>query len=266
MPQRSPLIFWLLLAATICVDAVVISWMTSESNLASLFVAVTFYALILSQLSVVCIWSAFRETKTVWTRIAPLLASILATLLAILIETPEALLDSFMNHFAYYGLHAALVLATLWLLRAVKRGRIKAASRNWQFSLLHLLGVMTVVAVLAALLRNSPFFSDDPWLNVAFAVSSVALTTASVFFGGLSCHWLLRLVGVVGCALLLSGALMLGTELYSGTGRDFHILIGALYLIQALVLSIWLAWGQIIPVANAPAGATDEGLPTRLAP
>src|SRR3954468_9417031 len=78
MLQRSPLIFWLLLAATICVDAVAFSWAEAASG--DSFGSVAFEALMLSQISVVCIWSGLRSEKSMWTRFSPFLAVVVASL------------------------------------------------------------------------------------------------------------------------------------------------------------------------------------------
>ncbi len=77
MPQRSPVIFWLLLAATISVDAVAYYWVVSENSPNS---SIAIDALFTVQVSVVCIWSGLGNRRTVWTRIAPWLAALGASL------------------------------------------------------------------------------------------------------------------------------------------------------------------------------------------
>jgi hypothetical protein len=62
MPQRSPLIFWLLLAATISVDAVAFTW-AEAGHVHADHAFIAFEALMLSQIGVVCIWSSLNSEK-----------------------------------------------------------------------------------------------------------------------------------------------------------------------------------------------------------
>lgn len=250
MPQRSAIIFWLLLAATLSVDAVVFSWMASEPYPDPLYAVVTFDALILGQLSVVCIWSTITVTTNLWVRLAPIVAVVTAALLtATLVDEPVMLSSSFTNHLAYYGLHVALLVTSIWLLQRTEFWRRRSgASREWQYSIAHLLIAMTVVAVLAAAMRNSVFFSEDRWINIAFACSSVGLTVAVVSLWSLSWHWLLRLAGALGFAVLLGFAFALALVVASNDRLAPNV--GAHYLLQVIVLSIWLGCGPILPVAQ----------------
>jgi hypothetical protein len=120
MPQRSSVIFWLLVAATISVDAVAFFWAEAEPDP---YGFVVFDALMLSQISAICIWSGLRSEKSMWTRVSPLLAVVYATLIWGLIsetnwigkvgeEWSVRMSLAFVNH----GLHAALLLSMLWLL------------------------------------------------------------------------------------------------------------------------------------------------------
>lgn len=245
MPQRSPIIFWLLLAATLCVDAVVLSWVAPELRPDPGYATVCFDALIVSQLNVVCIRSAFSSTKTSWTRIAPLLAAALAAILAAkFINDPVRFDEAIASELSHYGLHAALLLMTLWLFQRTTFWRRRSGlSLEWKYSLAHVLFAMTAVAVLATAMRNSSFFGNNRLLNLTFVCSSVLLAVATVLIWSQATHWLIRSAGVFAFAILLGAAVWLTTDWHP----SFKEIIGAHYMIQALVISVWLGCGVIIP-------------------
>jgi hypothetical protein len=117
---------------------------------------------------------------------------------------------------------------------------------------------MTVVAVLATAVRESPFFGDDRWMNPAFVCSTVAIAVASVWIWAGSQPWILRLGGTLGLAILLAGAVSLTVVPFTTV---FSVIIGGHYLIQAIVLSIWLGCGPILTFSKA---AAAPGPPTTL--
>jgi hypothetical protein len=260
MPQRSPVISWLLLAASIAVDAVVLSWIASETYPGPLYLVVTFHALVLGQVSLVCIWSAVGDFIGPWRRSAPVPAVFLAAAItATLIDKPVTFSDSFANHLAYFGMHAALLVAALWLIQRTNYWRQRSGtSRPLRFSLAQLLIVMTVVAVLATTIRSSPFFGNERWINLVFLGSSVALAIANVLLWNLSRHGLLRLAGAFACAILCGIVFLIGAALTSNERLAWivFVVIGSHYLIQTAVISVWLGWGQILP--NSPANASDD--------
>jgi hypothetical protein len=247
MPPRSPIIFWLLLAATLAVDAVAFSSPSLEAH------QLIVNALVLSQVSIVCIWSALSAPRTVVPRIIPIFAVLFAALLFAGFHAGSAPFgENFQVSLTHYGFHGALLMAALWLLqRTAFWQRRGGAIREWKYSVADLLIAMTVVAVLAALMRNSPFLGQSGWLNLLFAGGCVALAVISVIVWSNSWHWLLRLAVVVGCAILL-GAAFLVIPL---VGRIYSSILGAHYLIQALVLSIWLGCGPILPHAIVADGS-----------
>jgi hypothetical protein len=241
MPPRSPVIFWLLIAATISVDLVTFSWMVSEPHPS--FAAVAYDALIAGQLSLVCIWSALSPAKTFWTRMAPFMAVLLAALVMALFGTPAPAL----NWLAYYGFHVALLLAILWLVARTAFWRRRSGTLiNWRYSLAQLLITMTVVAVLAAALRGSELFDRDGWINLVFILWSVILAVVSVICWSLSGHWLLRLTGVLGVALLFG----IGLSVFDAPPLSPFV-IGTHYLVQGIILSVWLGCWPILPIADA---------------
>jgi hypothetical protein len=253
MPQRSPLIFWLLLAATLSVDVVVFSQMASKTFPGRTHLVVVLSALILSQLSVVCIWSAFRSTKNVWTRLVPYVTALVAAVLtAMFIDDPVEFGVAFKTMLTYYGFHAVLLIIALWLLQRTAFWRRRSGTTHTlQFSIVHLLIAMTVVAVLTTLMRDSPLFGENGWTNLGVAIASVVLAVASVVIWSLSIHWLLRLASVVG----IVGCLFVAIFLSTGFGPEFPLLFGGYYLIQALVLSTWLGLGPILPINEAALSA-----------
>lgn len=250
MSQRSPVIFWLLLAATLSVNAVVASWFAWDRRVSELYSIVAFHSLILAQLSLVCIWSTISDSRSHLIRFAPVFAAAVAALVTAMSYHPEAQFgQEFVNSFGYFGFHAALLVIAVWLLQRTKFwARHAGISRTWQFSMANLLAAMTVVAILAPFLRNGQFFAaDSRWTNLVFACSSVALAVVGTMAWATRWFWLLRLAGVLGFALLLVGVVPL---MYWGAGIQptlISLIIGSIYLIQGLVLSIWLASGYIIP-------------------
>jgi hypothetical protein len=264
MPQRLPLITWLLLAATLAVDFVVLNAVAFDRYRAAGYMVVTFHTLIVSQLSLVCIWSALKAEPSVWTRLAPLFAVAITTTIAgsfMQLDEPHNGWGSFSAYLGYYGFHAVAVLAAMWFLQRTNYWQRRTGkSRTWQFSLFHVLTVTTVTAVLLALTRNNAFFSESRMWNVAFAVSYVALAVFCVVVWTFSWHWFFRLA----CALCVS--LLLGIVAYGGflefgvlAVNPFNIL-HAHYLIEAVVLSIWLGLGPILPLGS-DAGETRNEVP-----
>lgn len=113
-PHRSPVNFWLLLAATICVDAVVFSWFIAGQLSAPWYATLVLEALIIGELSIVCIWSALGATQTPWARTAPIAAVVFAAwAIATFVNPVVAFSDVFKLYLAYCGLYVAL----LWLVR-----------------------------------------------------------------------------------------------------------------------------------------------------
>jgi hypothetical protein len=158
--------------------------------------------------------------------------------------------SNFMTYLGESALRAVAVLAALWLLQRTSYWRRRnGAAHTWQFSVLHVLGAMTITAILITLLhRNEYFFGDDRWTNIAFACSDVALVMASVILWSFSWNWVFRLASVIGIAILL-GELAVAV-IYGKVGdigmSAFNIL-HAYYLVQAIVLSLWLGVGPVLP-------------------
>lgn len=144
--------------------------------------------------------------------------------------------------FAFFGLHAYTLLVMLWLFRrtAFWRGRSGTKS-EWRFSIAHLLLTMTIVAVLAAVLRNSELFATDALINALLIAGAVVIAIATVVIWSLSWHWLIRLAGALAVAIIIS-ILFLIDGPYLALFLSYH------FLIQAVILSLWLCVGSILPL------------------
>jgi hypothetical protein len=250
MPQRSPIIFRLLLAATFAVDVVVLQ-VARERQLSSGYLTVVVYALFVSQLSVVCIWSALRTAPTAVSRTAPICAVAIVSLMAAWFTPMPSSLNGwtvYANYLGYFGLHALVLLASLWILQRTnywqRRTRVK---RTLQFSLTHMLIVTTVTAILAALSRNNVFLGGGRAANISVAFCCVTLGFASAAVWSLSWNWVLRLAGVIAVAALL-GVALVSIFFRPYMGFDVFTVFHAYYLIQAVVLSLWLGIGPILPL------------------
>jgi hypothetical protein len=239
MSSRSPIVAWLLVAANVCADLVAMSWMQPATR--GELSEVVFFALLVGQLSVLCVWCGLRPTVNLWTRTVPF-AGVIASALAF------GFIDAglILNFLPFFGLQAALLLALLWAFRRTAYWRRQTGIQtSWQFTVAQLLVVMTAVALLAAALRNgSVFDSVDNWLAIAFLVGSVVLAMASIVVWRLPRHWLLRFAGVLAIAI--------------GFGAAFYIEDGFMmwyatvhFLVQAVVLSVWLGWGGMLPVRHS---------------
>jgi hypothetical protein len=142
---------------------------------------------------------------------------------------------------------------SLWVLQRSKFWRQRTGVHlEWQFSLASILTAMTVVAVVAAVVPDSGYFGDDsPWLNAVYTCSIAVLTLSAVIVWVQPWHWLLRTAAVLAVALLLTAlatvatAIALDTQYYLAASTFF----AATYVVQALVLVLWLTFGGILPKA-----------------
>jgi len=242
MQRRPPVIVWLLFAATVSIDVAVYAGFVSEPHAGLWMVTydALFDALMTGQLSVICIWSVLGATKTFWTRMAPWLAVVLASLVIGLFGFPPLRVG-----LPSYGLHVALLIAALWILERTAFWRRRSGTiAEWRYSIAHLLMIMTIVAVLAAATRNSDWFAQDGRLNTAIVCASVALAVVSVIAWcfSQSQHVLILFAAVLGFAMLLGAAFLIAEE------RFMPLYLGTHYLVQAIMLSAWIGIGQILPI------------------
>jgi hypothetical protein len=239
MPKRLPINFWLLMAATICVDAVSMSWIYggTRERAEALYVA-----LVTGQLSALCAWASFSPRS--------LARSMVAFALAIAVAFWAGLAELISGKsfeqivLAYAGLwfiHVALLLALLWAMKRTAYGRHwepRADAAVWQFSMKHLLAMMTTFAVLMVVLRGAKII-QEVWLWVILLiVNNIGLALSCILIHGTHWHGAARVAATAGVAALL------GSLLYLVRGWPEMI---AVNLIHAFVVIAWLQVGGIMP-------------------
>jgi len=237
MPARSPILFWLLLAATLAVDAVSIVAVYKNGN--TPLMGAIYLALSLSQLSVVCYWVAVVRAQMGLAWVAPLALGVLIafTITAVETERQEPRFGEIV--LAYIGLmwfHVAVALAALWLAKPTRLiATAEASDPPWRFAMRHLLAVMTCLAVLAALMsHNAPIVREFFTVLVLVAGSVVLLVSATVV-ARRQWAWLLRLAAEFAVALLIAEVCI-----RLGVGFKDDLSWRALYLIQIIVIFAWL--------------------------
>ncbi|HEY3393422.1 MAG TPA: hypothetical protein VGK58_11995 [Lacipirellulaceae bacterium] len=254
MPQRSPINFWLLLAATICVDAVLMASKYAEAHrhIGSFFVALVF-----GQLSALCVWASFASRQQFVRAMVPFAFSIAAALwmgLARPRSVPQISFEQLV--LAYSGLwltHAAGLMSLLWALKRTKYGRrwsYPVEAGIWQFSIKHMLVVMTTLAVLIFILRSADLIQEG-WLWVVILIANnVGLALGCVLIQGTAWHVVVRLAAIAAVALLFA-ALPYVIRNWAGVFAE--------NLIHAFVLFLWLEVGGIMPARRPANAVATEG-------
>ena len=237
VPFRSPIIFWLLVAATLAVNAVATYELSQTQNAQ---VVALFTGLMYGQFSLLCVWVVADRRSGKLRLGAPLLAALIA---ALLISSTGAAgsgeLDwpMVIGLTVTFSLHTGVLWGLLWFFApaAWVSGRGQVGKRQRQFSTLHLLILMTVVAVVLSLLR----VNSDPegWIIAA----SFTLTNAILLFGVLVTmhspwHLMLRAAGSLALAAGI-GWICEWTQFALADWMDAP----AFFIVQAIVLIAWLA-------------------------
>jgi hypothetical protein len=251
MKQRSPVIFWLLLAATLAVDAVAVVWLfTAERHTAA---ETLVDALSFSQISVACVWWMQATIHRRWKAAAPVVVAVAAAIM-----TSRLPYISLIDAAALYGSHLIAVAAALWLAKRttwIRRGNRPQDLPTWQFSVAQLLLVMTLLAILLVALKSAELVRDAWAAIVAVITGNVALIVGVLFVWYLRQHTLVRL------AIMLVVAAVVA--LANGLLRPYFLgNFVAYYVIQTLVLWLWLELGRIVP-SDEPALA--DGSPSAAA-
>lgn len=258
MAQPPKIIFWLLLLATAAVDAVALTWVGGAPG--PVLAYVFFDALVVGQLSVVSIRSALSPAKTLWAYLAPAAAAICAgVLLFPTVRHGAELLP-------YYALHVALLWAVLKVFERTPFWRRRSGSTaDWRFSITQLLVTMTIVALLLVAARDSQYFAGEAAaVSAGFIACSIGIALASVVAWSLTRHWLQRLALSLGAALV-AGLPWWLAEWLSEQGPFLGLYVTGHFLIQALVLSVWLGCWPIIPL-RASFGVDVSPAPPGTAP
>jgi hypothetical protein len=239
MPQRSPVIFWLLLAATLCVDAAIVTWMFAKGRVEES--APPFLAMSFAQLGILCVWVVFVPKQVRFSWIAPLVAGIvIAVIVAVSadVDSPGERWEGFIAFLVLTWTHVAIVLPILWLLKPTRIGVAYAdpgTKPRWQFSVMHLLSAMTCIAVLSVLVRQSVWMRRQMDVLATLPMANVSLLLLVVVAVQIRRHWLLRLAASLAGALAVAAAVE-WSQAEIANGLNFFVYT----LIQAIVLWAWL--------------------------
>ena len=249
MPRHSPVVFSLLLAATICVDAVVVFWSFAASlgHMEELY-----FGLLCGQISVVSIWAAFTQAPNLWRWLLPVSLPFAAALLTAWSYArrprPWTDDDSMELILLYAGLwlgQVALIEAGLWCLRQtalVKRFQNSEVAPRWQFGVKHLLAAMTGLGVYIVIVRYGMIF-DVIVPFVAWVCNNAILAVVAATLNILRWHALLQLALLAGLAILFTAAI-------HGIGEGPAS--PALNLIQVAVIFVWVQFGGLISPRLVP--------------
>jgi hypothetical protein len=253
--------FWLLVVATLAVNAVAVRWLSLVGELS---IAAYFYeALISGQLAIVCLWSMFSARRALWGWIGAV-----AAVLAAALTTVYATQLSFVEACGVYGGYVTALAAALWVLKrtAFWRRLCGAGRTEWKYSMAILLAVMTLIAVLITSLRNSQLVSSASELWKFFAamtLGDVILAVATTIIWAWTRerqwlpHWWPRLgvvwgfagiLGVIEHVCAVSG--ILGVDVATTLHRRAPAAEFVAYtLAMSLVIFVWLELAPIVPVA-----------------
>jgi hypothetical protein len=260
MQPRSQLISGLLFAATVCVDAVAVSWAygTNLNRTESLY-----FGLICAQISLLGIWSGFSAAPRFWRWLTPMVLTLAAVLLTYwLYRHSESSMrgvharEMGMAYLSLWIVQVALVMTGVWILRRasfVQKWEQHPITVRWQFSLMHLLMLMTMTAILLVILREAKVIHEI-WLSYAlWVINNSVLAIIAVFLCTVTWHIVLRM----GALAAMGAALGIAVGLID----PFHASDAvAINLIQTATLFLWLELGGIIrcmPVRSAPSPPTN---------
>jgi hypothetical protein len=256
MPQRSPATFWLLLAATLVADAISVSWIVRgglDGSSGALFLA-----LAIAQLSILSVWAILIPKRMRFGGLAPFIAGAVAAVVLALGEPGATGGVEWKELLAFTGImwiHVAITLALLWLLKPTKLCAGFADRQNeprWQFSTLHLLIVMTALAILCVLLSKAEMLAEEATSVITLPIANAALLVTVLAAVQLKLHRLLRLAAAIWCALAIA-VVCEWTLLAFAKDLNFF----AYCLIQAFMLWVWLE--VIRPLLDGTNGPSRSG-------
>jgi hypothetical protein len=247
MQYRSP-IYWLLLAATLAIDAVTISWvcLTTLEAAGNLY-----FSLVCSQISAACIGCCLSSTRRRYWWLSPLIMSVTVAALTAWLRQREGPDDAYQEFLLYLTLwlpQVTILLVVLWLLRQTsfaERWGWRNGKGNWQVSMSQLLAIMTTSAILFGILRLAEEMHQF-WVELAaWTANNVTLAIAALVIYSTRWHAILRLGAIIAVSLVLAFGISRFTS-----GHPDSILVN---IIQAVVLFSWLAVGQIAPAHDISA-------------
>ena len=249
MPRTSPIIFWLLLAATLCVNAVSTYWIFDEGSQAS---ETLFLALAFAQLSVVCVYVVLTHDELGLRWLAPFalgiaVGVIVAVVVAMVPEDDTSEFETLAIFTTLMWIHSAVALFVLWLLKSTRLLRSVAknsTSTRWQFGVGHLLLAMSGLAILLAVLRQAEPVIESLTDVLTMCVGNSLLLLAVLIAAARVAYWVVRLAISLGTALAIAG-------MCSFTGIAFAVDLNsyAFNLVQALML--W-AWIEVLFASTTP--------------
>jgi hypothetical protein len=239
MPSRSPILFWLLLAATLSVDAVasVLIFETKISQLsAALYLALTF-----GQLSVLCSWAVLFSSKVGMKWSVPFVVALPFAIIIHLAGSRMGQTTSLEPLIAFIGLlwlHVVCALTLLWLLKPTRLSAPLANVANqrpWQFALRHLLIVMTCLALLAFMLSHNDPIIRSLLSTVSLVAGNAILLMAIVGSMRPRLAWPLRLALALGVAVVIAAVCN-----QFGLAFADEMKVYAMFLIQSIIIWAWL--------------------------
>jgi len=235
-------IFWLLLVATLCVNAVVFMYKGPSSTRHEIAI----FAILSSQVSLVCIWFALRSARWIWT-VAFVIAAVVAAA-ALFIRGAE----NFWMVLAYFSLQAFVLLAFLWFFKRTAFWARRSGNRvKFEFSIAHLLLATTAVAITVTVLKASGLFEFDAMRIIALLMGNILATVASATIWSLSWHWFFRLAATFAASILLGTAFYVSGDPFLAESAMFD------FLTQAVVFSAWLGLGGVLPMQSPAAEAAS---------
>ena len=260
MTQRSPINAVLLAAATLALDAVAITWLAQASVLSE--APYLYDALVSAQLALVCLWAVFasRYTLVGW------LAAIVAVLVVSTASTHISAEMTFAEEFGSNGSYVAALAIALWVLKRTEfwRRLTGAGPVVWQYSITHLLGVMTLVAVLVVSLRHTELLTEWWKPLVALTVGDVVIAVATTVIWAGKEHAVIRLAAICAAAIVVglceAPAQTIVPTVPPTSFSRFHLWVEMVVytLIIALVIFAWLELVPIVPISRRTRSAADS--------
>lgn len=237
MNKRSPVIFWLLLVATLAVD--LIAWSSLDALGRARELEGIVFALVFGQLSVIGMWIVFTTPRGPRHLIVGAMAIVIAALALFSAEPDSAEPDlGVLGAAAFVATHLITLAMLLWVVRAAARRQ--RATAEAQFSVKNLLVLMTVVSVVAALLGGVTVVQQRWAWIFHFLGNNVAVAVASLLLWLRNWHWVWRLIAVLVVSALFGWCLTLSRPDLSPEAEWMSCL-------QAVVVFVWLEWGEIVP-------------------
>lgn len=178
MKEGSLVIKWLLLAATLSVDAVASFLVLSDGPMPALSVVSIYLALTYAQLSVLCAWVILVRPSIGWSWLTPFVAGGVFAIVPWISNQPPSSISAitlFSMVVAVWWVPIFFTLPVLWLLKPIRIFRQTTgndSSYRWQFSTKHLLLLTTGLAFLLA-------FVELGWKHIGGKEGLVSLAIAN---------------------------------------------------------------------------------------